>query len=212
MGVRKQGYTPKKRNTHARKRASIVVIAAEGDNKTETLYLKKLGSNKVKIVFAHGKATDPVNMVNALITECKEQDFDPKLGDKAYCLIDADVKPEKDSQIAIAAVKASRSKAEVIVSNPCFELWLMCHFGYSTKQYRTSEELVRDLSFKIPNYSKNRDDIYDLLLPKIDSAIDVAKRLETYNLKDGRDIHTSVFQPSTEVYKIIEAVREIEKS
>ena len=210
MGVKKQGYTPKKRNAHNRKRASLIIIAAEGNNKTETLYLKKLNSSKVKVAFASGNSTDPINMVNELITECKEQDFDPELGDKAYCLIDSDIKPDKDSKIAQAEAKAIKKNVEVIVSNPCFEQWFMCHFGYSTKEYSSSEELVRTVSIKIPNYTKNRDDIYDLLQSNMNQAVDVAKRLEEYNLNDGRKLHTYSFQPSTEVYKIIEAVRNIE--
>ncbi len=211
MGVRKQGYTPKKRNNFSRKRASIVVIEAEGNNKTETLYFKKFGSNKVKIIFAGGNATDPVNMINELITECRERDFAPELGDKAYCLIDSDVNSDKDEKIAQADIKAQNHDIEIIVSNPCFEQWFMCHFGFSARKYVSSSELVKVLATKIPNYSKTRDDLYELLLPNIDKAIDAAKRLEEYNLKDNRKPHTALFQPSTEVYKVIETVRSIEK-
>ncbi len=59
--------------------------------------------------------------------------------------------------------------------------------------------------------SKTRDDLYELLLPNIDKAIDAAKRLGEYNLNDNRKPHTALFQPSTEVYKVIETVRSIEK-
>ena len=95
----------------------------------------------------------------------------------------------------------------MIASNPCFEVWFMCHFGYSTKQYISSDELLKDLCKKIKGYAKSRDDIYDLLLPKLDEAIKNAKKLERFNIEAGRKQHTFDFQPSTEVYKIVEAVK-----
>ena len=36
-----------------------------------------------------------------------------------------------------------------------------------------------------------------------------AKKLEKYNCEAGRMIHTADFQPSTEVYKIVEMMKKI---
>lgn len=210
MGVRKPGYEPKQRNSHRRIRKSIIVISSEGKNKTEKYYFKKFNSNKVQIHFSPGNATDPVKMVKALKRECKELDIKSDLGDRAYCLVDSDVNVQKNGQIAEAdkiAAKYENCKIGVIVSGPCFEEWFMCHCIYSTKQYNSNEELLEDIEKIIPGYSKEREDLYELLLDSQDQAIKNAKRLEKYNIENGRKIHTSDFQPSTEVYKIIEAIR-----
>lgn len=212
MAIRgKQGYIPKQRNSNRRKRKSVIVISAEGRNKTETLYLKNFNSENVRIHFATGGATDPVNMVKELIHECEEQEIDGELGDRAYCIIDSDLKADKDQKIKEAdqeAKKYSKYNMEVIVSNPCFEVWFLCHFGYSTKQYQSNDEVLKDLECKISGYSKNRSDIYELLCSHQSTAIKNAKKLERFNLEDGRKMHTAEFQPSTEVYKIVESIKD----
>lgn len=213
MGVRKPGYEPKQRNSNRRIRKSIIVISSEGKNKTETYYFRKFNSNKVKIHFASGNETDPVKMVKALKRECKELDIQSDWGDRAYCLVDSDVNAQKNEQIAEAdkiAAKYEKCDMEVIVSGPCFEEWFICHRLYSTKQYNSNEELLEAIEKMIPGYSKDREDLYELLLDSQDQAIQNAKRLEQHNMDSGRRIHTADFQPSTEVYKIIEAIRAIE--
>lgn len=40
-----------------------------------------------------------------------------------------------------------------------YDIILLCHFGYSTKQYSSSEELLKDIEGKIPGYSKSYEDI-----------------------------------------------------
>ena len=61
---KKRGYEAKPRNTNLRKRKSIVLLAAEGKNKTETLYFKSIPSATHVIRFAPGNYTDPINMVH----------------------------------------------------------------------------------------------------------------------------------------------------
>ena len=53
------------------------------------------------------------------------------------------------------------------------------------------------------DYKKNRDDMFDLLYPYIDSAISNAKKLEEIN--DGKKPSESA--PSTKGYQIIEHLR-----
>lgn len=213
MGVRKPGYEPKKRNSFTRKRKRIIIISTEGKNKTETNYFKKFNSDKVKIHFARGNATDPVKMAEELVQECEEKDIKKAFGDRAYCLVDSDVDSQKNKQIAKADVVAGQNKQynmEIIVSGPCFEEWFMCHYAYSTKQYNSNEELLEDVEKHIPDYSKGREDLYELLADSQDNAIKNAKRLEKYCLENGLKVHTAEFQPSTEVYKIIETIRELQ--
>ena len=96
---RKTGYQPKTRNSYQRKRKSVVLLAAEGKNKTETQYFKSIPSPDHVIRFAPGNYTDPVNMVYALRKEYEELELDAELGDAAFCLVDSDVDSAKDRQL-----------------------------------------------------------------------------------------------------------------
>ena len=146
MGLNEHGYTPKKRNSNRRKRKKIIFIATEGKNKTEKLYFKKFNSDKVQIRFAKGGSTDPVNMVSELLFECKDMGFDPEAGDTAYCVLDSDFAASKNIQIALADKKAEANDLSLIVSSPCFEIWYLCHYDYSTKAFGSNEEVINELN------------------------------------------------------------------
>lgn len=212
MGLNKHGYTPKKRNSNSRKRKKIIFIATEGKNKTEKLYFKKFNSDKVQIRFAKGGSTDPVNMVLELLSECKDMGFDPEAGDTGYCVLDSDFVASKNKQIELADKKAKDNALSLIVSSPCFEIWYLCHYDYSTKAFGSNEEVINVLKKKIPQYDKNKEDMYELLRPKLDNAVSNAKRLEKYNIQGGKIPHTVEFMPSTEVYRIIETIMEAENA
>lgn len=177
---RNKGYQPKKRNTKNRRRNSVLLLATEGKNKTETLYLNNFRSGGMKIKYAPGNCTDPENMVKSLIAEYMELELDAEIGDIAFCLVDADISLEKDAQIAAADRLAENINAQVIVSNPCFEIWFLCHFAYSTKQYSSNEEVIRKLKEYIPDYTKNSNNIYEKISEHTYTAIDYAKRLEQH--------------------------------
>ena len=206
MGLNNRGYTPKKRNSNSRKRKKVIFIATEGKNKTEWLYFKKFNSDKVQMRFAKGGSTDPVNMVSELLSECKDMGFDPEAGDMAYCVLDSDFSINKNNQMALADKKAKKNDLSLIVSSPCFEIWYLCHYEYSTKVFGSNEEVIDELKKRMPQYDKNKEDMYEILLQMKDNAVENAKKLEKYNLQSGKKLHTVEFMPSTEVYRIIETI------
>jgi len=206
MGLKKQGYTPKRRNSASRERKKIYIFATEGKNRTETLYFRNINKQNVRVVFTKGKATDPVGMMNVLIDTCEENDISDDMGDKAYCVFDLDNKTSKNSQIKTAEKKAKESKynIKVITTGPCIELWFLLHFKYTTKSYNSNDDLIKDLKEYINDYEKSSDNIFEILEDKLDFAIKNAKKLERHNLEDGKKPHTVEFSPSSEVYKIFE--------
>lgn len=205
----KNGRGQKKiRGKESRQRNRIILICAEGNNKTETNYFKRFRVPDANFHFTRGNETDPEKMMERLLKEAKELDLDPDSGDYAYCLVDADVNPLKDAQIASADRIANRSPiAKQIISNPCFEVWYYCHFQYSTRQYRSSGEAVdafiRDC---MGSYTKDRKDMFDVLSDKIKTACQNAERLRVYNMNAGHKAHTADFQPYTEVDMIIKDI------
>ena len=200
---KKTGYQPKARNSYQRNRKSIVLLATEGKNKTETQYFKSIPSLKYVIRFAPGNYTDPVNMMRALKREFEELELETEFGDAAFCLVDSDVDPAKDSQLEKADGETADG-IKLMVSSPCFEIWYLCHFSASTRQYGSNDEVLRTLKQHIPEYKKEMAGIREIIWNKTDTAINNAKMLEQQCFEKGIKLHSVAFTPSTEVYKIVE--------
>ncbi len=193
-----------------RKRNKLVLFAAEGHNATETLYLRDLISDTDGLTLkkAYGNETDPVGMVENLIASKETFGFDPDYGDLAFCFIDLDCNKGKEQQIRDAAELAAANSIHLIVSNPCFELWYICHFTSSPKNYTDSKDLLKDMSKYIKGYSKSKEGIYATTKDKIETAIKNAKNLEKRAIENGYAIHTADFSPTTEAYRIFLLIKE----
>ncbi len=185
-----------------RKRKSKILIAAEGKNKTEKIYFNNFedGKKTYNITYAKGNNTDPLKLVKMLIKEIK--DLDLRDDDIAYCIFDTDVDPNKNKIIEDAIQLAKKNNIKVITSSPCFELWFLLHYDYTTANMN-NEEIIKRLKSYYPKYAKNIN-IYPDIIEKIDSAIECAKKLEEYQIDNIRKIGTVEANPNTEVYKIVE--------
>ena len=200
---RKIGYQPKARNSHQRNPKSVILLAVEGKNKTEAQYFKSVPCPDHVIRFAPGNYTDPVNMMQALRKEYEDLGLDAQSGDAAFCLVDSDIDPIKDRQLERADAEAGENM-ELVVSSPCFEVWYLCHFTTSTRQYNSNSEVLKALKEHIPDYRKEMPGIWDAIGTETDIAIRNARYLELQCLEKGLKRHTVAFTPSTEVYKIME--------
>ena len=104
-------------------------------------------------------------------------------GDYAYCLVDSDINKQKETEIFKALRKAKKNHIQLIISNPCFEIWYLCHFVYSTAQYNSNDEVIQKIKEYIPNYSKNLDSVYELISNKTYQAIQNAESQKNLTLK-----------------------------
>ena len=86
------------RNNHNHKSKRVVLVAYEGENKTEKNYLSNFsGRDKDYIIKpVPGNETDPVNLVKQTVQKVQDLSLDLLEDDKAYCIFDADMKPEKN--------------------------------------------------------------------------------------------------------------------
>lgn len=186
-----------------RKQKNKIIIAVEGKNKTEKIYFNNFddGKKSYSISFAKGNYTDPVNLVKMLIEEVKHLDLDLKDGDKAYCVFDTDVNPDKNEAIKEAKSLASSYHIELITSTPSIELWFLLHYEYTTSEMDNKNVLNR-LKKYYASYDKNIN-IYPDIKNDILKAIQRAQKLEKYQLDNGKIIGTTHANPSTEVYKIV---------
>ena len=204
--VRKVGQ--KKRGKVSRKTKKIILVGAEGKNQTERKYFKAFNQvqSEYKIMAGKGNNTDPVGVVEDLLKSAKQEELDLKDGDMLACFIDVDFKNGRDQELRAAMKLARQNNISVLLSNPCFEIWYLLHFRYSTKLYGSNEEVIKELGSYISDYSKSKD-VYDLIENKIDQALLNTKRLESYHLENGTNDRLKKL-PSTEAYKLIEMILE----
>ena len=132
------------RNKYIRKSKRVVLVTYERENKTEKNYLSNFsGRNKDYIIKpVPGNETDPVNLIRQAIQKAKDLSLDLLEDDKAYCIFDADTKPQKNIQIDLAIKLAKENYIIPIVSVPCVELWFLLHYEYSTA-IKNSKKLER---------------------------------------------------------------------
>ena len=187
-----------------RKQKSKILIAAEGKNKTEKTYFSNFedGKKSYNITYARGNNTDPLKLVKMLIKEIDELKLDLQDDDVAYCIFDTDVDLNKNKIIEEAIQLAKKNNIKIITSSPCFELWFLLHYDYTTANM-DSEKVIKRLKEYYPKYEKNIN-IYPDIIKEIDLAIDRAKKLEKYQTDNNRRIGTVEANPNTEVYKIVE--------
>ena len=189
-----------------RNRKTTILIGAEGKNKTERTYFGNFNTRDSKYIisFSNGNATDPVNIVKDTINTMKQEDIKAKNGDKIYCLIDTDDKKYKDKQIEDAIKLAKKNNIEVIISNPCFEYWFLCHF-INTSKPMNNTEIINDLKKYIPNYKKNIN-VYPYINQYTNKAIKNSKKQIKYQQSLNKDINKLEANPCTSVHKVVENI------
>ena len=187
-----------------RKQKSKILIAVEGNNKTEKIYFNNFEDSKKNfdISYARGNNTDPLKLVQMLIKEIKDNDLDLLDDDMAFCIFDTDIDPNKNKVIDNAIKLANKNNIIIITSSPCIELWFLLHYEYSTASM-SNDEVIKKLKNYYPKYKKNIN-IYPDIKDKMDIAIKNAKKLERYQKDNNIKIGTVEANPSTEIYKIIE--------
>ena len=202
MSVREIGYISKKRNSGLRKAKKIILMITEGNNQTETNYFKRFESSEYRIMFARGNDTDPVKMIKALISQYDALGLNAEDGDLGMSLIDTDCEKHKDSQIKDAD-KLCSENVKQYVSSPCFEIWLLCHYEYSTRQYNSTDEVAKRLRNYIKDYSKSDEYIYEKTKIHILIALENAEKLNSHCCSLGMKQHTVEFMPSTEINSVV---------
>lgn len=202
-----RNFQKKKRNVANRQRKPVMLITAEGKNKTEQLYFTSFqsqhGKYSVKFIKT-GKDTDPAGMYKSLETYWKNNDLSKKNEDKAYIVLDLDCCEQKAKLIE----ELSKKSKDIcfIVSNPCIEVWFLMHFGYSTRQYMDSKSPKRELCKHIDGYEESTD-VANILKPLLPEAMRNVKRLKKHYEELGIKWVSAECNPMTDVPEIIDELK-----
>lgn len=177
-----------------------VLVICE-DTKSGKRYLEDASQHfdvKVLVDITHCGKTDPKGIVKEAIN--RQGKFD-----HVFCTIDRDTHKNFDEALNLA--KTSK-KVEVIVSYPCFEFWLLLHFGYNRKpytaagKYSPADLVIKELCTHacLKNYDKsNTQNIFNLML---DNGFLEARRIAPKVLAEA--IASEEMNPSTRLHELLD--------
>ncbi len=202
-------FTPRKQGASKIPANPVIVLIVEGRNVTETLYFRQYNkphTGYILKVLASGSSTDPEGMLANLDRFWKENDLDPSKGDRGFIVLDLDCDDRKGQ--LIKKLEEKSKTAQFVVSNPCFEVWFLLHFRYTTHAFSNSTELIRELRRFISDYEKNRD-VSEILSSHTDAAFENAKKLIRYHTENRAPWPSNECNPRTDVPDILEAINKM---
>lgn len=190
----------------------VVLIVCEG--KTEHHYFSGLRDvlrlNNANLIIADKiPGSAPVSVVDFAIEKYKKEKDLPY--DRVYCVFDKD----KHTTYAAALDKISSTHLKkgtslnAITSVPCFEIWLLLHYTYTTRSFCAAGDesncklVVSEIKRHIPDYQKGSKEIFATVADKMDIAITNAKKLESFHKTIGTD------NPSTKIYELVEYLQNL---
>lgn len=226
MKIKKGAESSRKKGT--RKINPIIVIVCEGKD-TEVNYFKNFNSRytRVDIKVAgknstgknKAKATDPYNLIKLAISQNKNYDIVESDGDRIWCVFDVDINYNNNNSIQskikeIEEAKKLINKKEnvnVAISNPCFELWYLLHYEYTTAALKSFNDVEKKLKSYISDYSKNGD-FYNQLVQNIDIAIKNGVNLRKHHESLGKNLSkVKDLVESTPYTEVVDLIKYIEK-
>lgn len=98
-----------------------------------------------------------------------------------------------------------RSPIQLIVSDPCFELWLLLHFEYCARPV-SAAEATRLLNQHITDYDKADRRIYEIVHSGIEPALARVAQLKL----ELRQINAA--SPNSDMATLIEALRKLQRN
>ncbi len=149
MGKTRREAEARRRPVYRNTALRILVVCGSGQ--TERQYLEGLKAwqrNPAVSVKVLNKHRSPRQLVK-FAEDCRDRY--PDEFDEVWCLFDVDRFPD----VADAARRARRSRINVAVSNPCFELWLLLHFTRRCAYLASYHEVVPLLRKHLPGYDKS---------------------------------------------------------
>ena len=167
----------------------IALVICEGE--TEVCYINLLKSwykSPIRII-SHIEGTK----ITPSLVEKRTKELKISQWDKVHTFLMYDMDVQAINE------KIRKCKAEMLLSNPCFEIWLLLH-AKDQKAAIETDALIKELKKSAPvwkNYSKSAftDPQKSFLNDKTDVAVTRAKKLREF------------LNPSTGIYKLIEMLQ-----
>jgi RloB-like protein len=199
----------------ARQKASreglpAILIICEG-RETEPNYIDGLRDHlRVNAAAVHiergDSATDPIGLVRKAQRLFKgDRDYD-----QVYVVCDGD-----SQHLAAARALAARplknsagasTQVQVIANVPSIEFWLLLHFEYSTRPFRTAAEVQQVLRAHLPDYQKNDREVFRKAATGLERACQRVEQLKAELNANG------AAAPDTDMHVLVEQFRRMQRS
>ena len=209
MRRRFRGASTYRRRHPTREPYDVVLIVCEGaktePNYFEALRIKfKLSSANVR-VSPPEYGNDPLSVVRFAEDELGRESTGYN---RAYCVFDRNGHANYvDARTYIEHCEYGMvGRLFPITSIPCFEVWLLLHYRYSTAPYQSCDKVIRELRTHLENYQKGSGNVFQRTCDLIDVATANAERLARDNDASQSD------NPATEVHKLVKYLRELRKT
>jgi hypothetical protein len=134
--------------------------------------------------------------------------FLPQMGDRVFALLDVEPHdPSKADSLGKALRLAQEEKIEVLLSNPSFEFWLLCHFAGVAdlcRSFDSPAHLDRELKKRC---QCDKDSLnanprqFEKFLPKASEAVRVARLVHQNHHGNVADVRSA--NACTEVYRLV---------
>lgn len=194
------------RNSSLRRRGPVrdplprLLVVCEGEV-TEKRYIEYLRhTERIPINLTIVAGGTPKTLVETALAELASasRSSDPNDHfDQAWCVFDIDEHPK----IHDAVQQAQAHKIGLIISNPCFDLWILLHF--QDQQAHIHRHAVQKACRKhIPGYAKVPP--CGLLFQRFAAAEARARHLKKLHLQRGT---TTRDNPSTNVHELVHQLR-----
>ncbi|HFU77753.1 MAG TPA: RloB domain-containing protein [Epsilonproteobacteria bacterium] len=202
--------TQLQRAKESRKPYDKVLIVCEGE-KTEPHYLTALRDylklSQANIKIDPNSDSSPTSVVKYAKDLIRDSPKDPY--DHVFCVIDRDRHTDFDTAMAqIDGYKNKDTKLHAIVSNPCFEFWILLHYNYTTKLFGVGgdspcEDLIKnDLKVFINDYAKGDKTIMPPIIASgLGMAVANAKRANVTAKRNGTD------NPTTQMDELVDYLK-----
>lgn len=157
------------------------VLIVTGGRCTEPAYFNGLARVHRARVKVRQKTDSPEKLVRYAKSIFTEDEYD-----SMWCVVDVD-----EFDIEAARAEADRQGVGLVVSDPCFELWLVLHFADHRGHIDSGKAACKLLAKHLPGYDKKLD--YAAFDDRVEVAIKRAKELPAGN-------------PSTDVWRLVEVL------
>jgi hypothetical protein len=168
------------------------------DTKSAPNYFNGFRIKSAKIIpIGAGKNTLTLVEEAIILAELHNIDF---ARDQVWVVMDRDEFPQDDYDNAFQ--KAAAAGLKIAYSHECIEFWFLLHFAYTSATH-SRKDLPKKLTAHIgKSYRKGMEDLYELVYPMTETAIQNAKNLLKSHREAGnlplRNAH-----PSTNVHELV---------
>lgn len=197
------------RQRHERAQNKRYLIVCEG-TKTEPHYFRELLDDlrvRPQVVrIAPNDGVSPDRVVAHALALYVDDATSGDAYDTVFCVFDRDRHTTFDAAVQRTKDLSAAAKPLIaITSTPCFEVWLLLHFGYTDQPFHPAgkksvgEQVVAALKTKpgFEKYGKGQKGIYAQLQGKLHEALDNADQLRRHCAVTGS------INPSTDVDKLV---------